>query len=143
MADFLIHLLDASHPRVLEFYDTTMKVLSELGAENKRTLTVFNKIDRIEDPLTRAMLRSHHPDALFISVHTGEGLEELVGQLGGLVGGDTREILLHLPHDRSDLLARLHREGAVHHTDYEQDFIRIRATVPERFRETLAPFVIL
>jgi GTP-binding protein HflX len=143
VADFLIHLLDASHPRVLEFYGTTMKVLSELGAENKRTLTVFNKIDRIEDPLTRATLRSHHPDALFISVHTGEGLEELVEQLCGLVGGDTREILLHLPHDRSDLLARLHREGKVHQIDYEEEFIRLRASVPERLRETLAPFVIL
>ena len=143
MADFLVHLLDASHPRVLEFYDTTMKVLSELGADAKKTLIVFNKIDRVDDPLTRAMLRSHHPEALFISVHTGEGLDQLVTQLGGLVGEGTREVLLHLPHDRSDLLARLHREGKVDQTDYEEEFIRIRASVPERFRQTLKPFIIL
>lgn len=143
MADFLVHLLDASHPRVLEFYDTTMKVLSELGADAKKTLIVFNKIDQVDDPLTRAMLRSHHPEALFISVHTGEGLDQLVTQLGGLVGEGTREVLLHLPHDRSDLLARLHREGKVDQTDYEEEFIRIRASVPERFRQTLEPFIIL
>jgi len=143
MADFLVHLLDASHPRVLEFYGTTMKVLSELGADAKKTLVVFNKIDQVDDPLTRAMLRSHHPEALFISVHTGEGIDQLVEQLGGLVGEGTREILLHLPHDRTDLLARLHREGRVEQTDYEEEFIRIRASVPERFRRTLEPFIIL
>jgi GTPase len=143
MVDFLVHLLDASHPRVLEFYDTTMKVLSELGADAKKTLVVFNKIDQVDDPLTRAMLRSHHPEALFISVQTGEGLDQLVAHLGGLVGEGTREVLLHLPHDRSDLLARLHREGTVGQTDYEEEFIRIRASVPERFRQTLEPFIIL
>jgi len=143
MADFLIHLLDASHPRVLEFYGTTMKVLGDLGAENRRMLTVFNKIDRISDPLTKATLRYHHPEALFVSVHTGEGLDALIRELGGLVGTDSTEILLHLPHERSDLLARLHREALVAETDYEEEFIRIRATVPQRFRLTLEPFIVL
>jgi GTP-binding protein HflX len=143
MADFLVHLLDASHPRVLEFHETTMKVLSELGAEQKQTLTVFNKIDRVEDPLTRAALRLHHPDALFVSAHTGEGLDILVGRLGELVGGGSREVILHLPHDRTDLMARIHREGVVHETGYEEEFIRIRTSVPERFRESLSPFIVL
>jgi len=143
MADFLVHLLDASHPRVLEFYDTTMKVLSELGADAKKTLVVFNKIDRVDDPVTRAILRNEHPEALFISVHTGEGLEQLVAQLGGLVDSGAREVLIHLPLDRSDLMARLHREGTVLHTDYEEEFIRIHASVPERFRQTLKPYIML
>ena len=143
MADFLIHLLDASHPRVLEFYGTTMKVLGELGAEHKKTLTVFNKVDQVHDPLTKATLRHHHPDALFISVHTGEGLELLIARLGGLVGAENSDILLHLPHDRSDLLARLHREAVVHQAEYGEEFIRIRATVTDRFRQTLEPFIVL
>jgi len=140
MADFLLHLLDASHPRVLEFYDTTMKVLADLGADAKKTLTVFNKADLISDPLDRAALRQRHPDALFISVRSGEGLGELVERLGGLVGGGC-ETILRIPHERADLMARLHREGVVHQTDYERDFVRIRATVPPRFRQSLEPFV--
>jgi len=141
MADFLVHLLDASQPRVLEFYDTTMKVLSDLGADTKKTITVFNKIDRVEDPMTKAMLRNAHPEALFISVHSGEGLDTLVSHLGDLVGDGNKEIELRLPHDRTDLIARLHREGVVHSTDYEEDAIRIRATIPERLRETLTSFL--
>ena len=143
MADFLVHLLDASHPRVLEFYDTTMKVLSELGADGKRMLVVFNKTDRVEDPMTRAMLRNSHPDALFVSVRTGEGLADLVAELGNLVVGGAREIELLLPHGRTDLLARLHREGVVHRTDYEEECIRVHATLPEKLRETLGEFIVL
>ena len=141
LADFLVHLMDASHPRVLEFYGTTMKVLDELGADAKKTLTVFNKIDRVQDPMIRAMLKNAHPEALFISVHSGEGLDVLVDRLGELVGEGTREVRLLIPHDRTDLLARLHREGTVHETAYEEHFCRIRATIPAKLREHTAPYL--
>ena len=36
LSDFLIHVLDASHPRVFDFYQTTIRVLGELGADEKR-----------------------------------------------------------------------------------------------------------
>ena len=142
MADFLVHLLDASHPRVLEFHATTMKVLEELGADAKKTLTVFNKTDRVEDAMTKAMLRNAHPDALFVSVHSGEGLDELVARLADFVGEENRELLLEIPHDRSDLVARLHREGVIHETEYLDTVMRIRATVPPRLRESVSPFAL-
>ena len=142
MADFLVHLLDASHPRVLEFYGTTMKVLNNLGADHKKTLTVFNKIDRVEDPITRAMLRNAYPEAIFISVHSGEGLDLLVEQLGNLVGEGNKEVALLIPHSRPDMLAKLHREGVVHETAYEEECSRIRATVPERLRNALSEFLV-
>src|SRR4029434_2161402 len=74
LADFLIHVLDASQPAVLEFYQTTVRVLAELGSHDKPTLVVFNKIDKVADPAVLAHLRRHFPDGLFISVHTGEGI---------------------------------------------------------------------
>jgi GTP-binding protein HflX len=143
MADFLVHLLDASHPRVLEFHATTMHVLEELGADAKQTLTVFNKVDCVEDPMTKAMLRNAHPDALFVSVHSGEGLDALVARLAEFVGEENRELLLEIPHDRSDLVARLHREGVIHETEYLETVTRIRATVPPRLRESISPFAVV
>src|SRR5205085_4732498 len=41
LADFLIHVLDASQPEVVEFYNTTRRVLGELSAEGKAGLLVF------------------------------------------------------------------------------------------------------
>jgi len=142
LSDFLIHVLDASHPRVMEFYQTTMRVLADLGADTKQTLVVFNKIDRLKDDGAKEVLRRHFPGAVFISVHTGEGLEELVRRIEGFVSSGTREVELLLPHERADLLARLHREGAVHHADYQDDGIHVRATVPERGLEMLREFAV-
>jgi len=140
LSDFLIHVLDASHPRVLEFYNTTMQVLKDLGAEAKQTLVVFNKIDRVADDHTRVVLRRHFPEACFVSVKTGEGLEDLVAGIEKFVSNGTCEIEVLLPHDRTDLLARLHREGAVHETVYEPEGIRLRAAAPARLAQTLAEF---
>lgn len=140
LSDFLIHVLDASHPRVMEFYNTTMEVLADLGANTKQTLVVFNKIDKIEDDHTRVVLRRHFPEAVFISVHTGEGLEELVKRIGGFVSHGTIQVELLLPLARTDLLARMHREGTVDQLDYEDDLMRVRATIPVRSLEVFAPF---
>src|SRR6185295_15090808 len=87
LSDFLIHLLDASQPEVMEFYNTTRKVLAELGADEKRTIVVFNKIDRVDDPAILAGLSRHFPEAHFISVHTGAGLEGLVEHMAAEVAG--------------------------------------------------------
>jgi GTP-binding protein HflX len=43
LADFLLHVLDASDPRVYRFYETTLSVLQELGAGEKRSLVVLTQ----------------------------------------------------------------------------------------------------
>jgi GTP-binding protein HflX len=142
LADFLIHVLDASHPRVMEFYDTTIKVLAELGAEPGQSLVVFNKMDRVEDETVRMGLRRHFPGAVFVSVKTGQGFDELVARISDFVSNGSCEVELSLPVQRADLLARLHREGAVHATDYQDDgSVHVRATINGRTREAFVEFL--
>jgi GTP-binding protein HflX len=47
-ADVLIHVVDISHPKYEEQMNTVNKTLHELGASEKPTLTVFNKLDLYE-----------------------------------------------------------------------------------------------
>ena len=54
LSDFLVHVLDASQPEIFAFHRTTMDVLAELGAKDKRMLTVFNKIDLLAATTRRA-----------------------------------------------------------------------------------------
>jgi GTP-binding protein HflX len=142
LADFLIHVLDASQPAVMEFHQTTHRVLGELGAAEKPTLVVFNKIDLVEDPSILAGLRRHFPEAHFISVRTGEGIPGLIELLGEWVanGGITRE--LRLPASSGARLAQLHREAQVHEVEYLGDEIRVVATLPARLQTALSEFLI-
>ncbi len=142
LSDFLIHLLDASQPEVMEFYNTTMKVLAELGADEKRMLIAFNKMDKVHDPATVATLRRHFPGAIFLSVHTGEGIGDLVERMADMVadGAVTRELLI--PQREGGLLAQLHRQARVLQTAYEGDAVRLVAVLPARLAETCATFLV-
>lgn len=142
VADFLIHLLDASQPEVLEFYNTTRKVLAELGADEKRTLVVFNKIDRVDDPAILAGLKRHFPDAHFISIHTGAGIDGLIERMADEVanGAITRE--LRLPQSASGLIARLHRQAKVLETEYLGDEVRLVAVLPARLAADFSEWIV-
>ena len=48
-ADLLIHVVDARHPMAREQAAEVVRVLRELGAANRPTVTVLNKVDRVED----------------------------------------------------------------------------------------------
>jgi GTP-binding protein HflX len=141
-ADFLLHLLDASQPEIMAFYNTTMKVLAELGADEKKTLIVFNKIDKVDDPSVLTGLRRHFPQALFISVHTGQGLIDLVDRIGDFVsdGATTRE--LRFPIAASDRIARLHRQARILETEYGNHEVRIVAVLSPRLALDYAEFVV-
>jgi GTP-binding protein HflX len=140
-SDFLIHVLDASQPNVMEFYNTTMRVLNDLGADVRQMLVVLNKVDKVSDPAALFSLRRHFPDAVSVSAVTGEGMEELVGRISEFVARGTMTVELRLPSERADLLARLHRDGTVHELTYEDGFSRVVGTLPVRALDTFAPFL--
>ncbi|MCS7008594.1 MAG: GTPase HflX, partial [Chthoniobacterales bacterium] len=144
-ADFLIHVLDASHPRVFEFYETTVNVLNELGAGNKEVLIVCNKMDKLRernDTSMRILLRSRFSNAVFVSILTGEGMEELIERISELAARDSVSLQMRIPLARSDLVALLHREGKVHSLEYDTDSVIAVATVPRRVQHPLLPFAV-
>ena len=140
-ADFLIHVLDASQPNVMEFHNTTMKVLAELGADTKQTLIVFNKVDKVDCPATLANLRSHFPDAVFVSIKSGAGMTELIDRISEFVSKETVTIDLRLPAGRADLLAKLYREGTQAAIQYEGEWTYVTATISTRALDHYAPYL--
>lgn len=141
LSDFLIHILDASQHEVMEFYNTTMKVLTDLGADTRQMLVVFNKIDKVAEEHVLPDLRRHFSDAVFVSVQTGEGMDELIERISDFVARGTISVELRVPAARADLLARLHRDGTVRDVRYDHDFTHVTATIPTRSLEVFAPFL--
>lgn len=48
-ADILLHVVDVSHPQYEEQLAVVNKTLAELGAAEKPTITIFNKMDKYEE----------------------------------------------------------------------------------------------
>ena len=140
-ADFLLHLLDATAPEVITFYQTTMKVLEELHAADRPMIVAFNKIDQVEDDSILRGLRVHLPDAHFISVHSGAGIPQLLARMEELASPGLVTRTWRLPSEESALLARIHRAGQVHEIRYQDADTLIHATLPQSFAAELARFV--
>jgi len=95
-ADILVHVVDISHPNFEDQIDTVNETLKDLGARDKETIMVFNKIDAYvppeqdqlvdvdeqKEPVTLADLKNtwmahHNAPAIFISATQKENVEEL------------------------------------------------------------------
>ena len=142
LSDFLIHVLDASHPRVYDFYQTTIRVLGELGADAKKMITVLNKVDLIADESTLHALRLHFPDGAFVSVRSGEGLKELRHRMADLLVDRVSKVELALPLSRTDLLSLLHRTSHVLSAIYENSHVIVVASVSPKVYARVEPFLI-
>jgi GTPase len=141
VSDFLIHLLDGSDPEVVKYYNTTINVLSELGAQDKQMVTVFNKIDRITDKADILSLKNHYPGALFISALTGEGLEDLLHRMDELISDRAERVDLCIPLENQDMVARLYREASVLSCDYQDDGVKVTALIPKLVLEKYQIFL--
>jgi GTPase len=73
--DLVLHVVDRSHPQWQEQLEVGQEVLEDLGVEEERVVTVYNKCDRLDDHLPR------NGGIAWVSATTGEGVEELKAQL--------------------------------------------------------------
>ncbi|MCA9521076.1 MAG: GTPase HflX [Myxococcales bacterium] len=113
LADFLIHVLDVTSEHVATHEKTTLEVLEELGAHEKPMITVFNKIDRLQDPDKLILLRASHPGAIYLSAKSGEGLDLLRREMSARLRGALLQLSLRIPAERYDLVSQLHRQATV------------------------------
>jgi GTP-binding protein HflX len=137
LADFLVHVVDISNPEFEQQLNTTNAVLKELGAEEKRMITVFNKLDRV--PEVRIPKGMSTP-AVPVSAQTGEGLPELTAQFEQFLEDRMVTMDLLIPFDRYELISQLHQQGTVKEEKAEEDGLHLVANVPNRIRSQYDEF---
>jgi len=140
-ADILLHLIDASHPNALEQAQTAKEVLAELGAADKPTLTLLNKIDQIEDRGQVQRLRLGHEKSVLLSAQTGEGFDHLLERMEGELDALRRTMKLRIPQSEYGAVSQLLRRGKVYYQEYEGNEIVVRADVPLELVEKFSVYL--
>jgi len=141
IADFLIHVLDASSPEIVDHYHTTREVLAELGADEKRVVVVLNKTDCLQDSQDLIELREKFPEAVEVSALTGKGLETLKMSFSDLLAHRVRKLTYRIPQSRGDISGLIYREGKVLTTEYDGNDILLSAVVPRSIEGQLSEFL--
>lgn len=141
IADFLIHVLDASDPRAVEFHKTTLSVLSELGAGDKRSVLVLNKVDLIKDEHVLQDLLTRFPESVPISVKTGEGMDKLLHRLHEMLLDRVVRMKVAIPMNRLDLVNIAHQEGKVLREKYTENGVSMVCVLPKRWESRFSTFL--
>ncbi len=142
-ADLLLHVVDISHPNLLAQIDAVNAVLEEIGAKDKPTLMVFNKVDRLTVPDYAVTLCQSFPAAVAVSARHGAGFSELLGQIGAMLRPIRDFLDLSVPFDAQKAIARLHAVGQIMEEDYSGDRARFRVRLPQHVRHEFEPYRVL
>ncbi len=135
-ADLLLHVVDVSHPEAESQIDAVDEVLKELGAFERPTLMLFNKIDLLEEGHIQ-LFRSKYPDGIAISAQNGVGLEALKELLAERFSTQDVDVSLALAYQDGKALDYLYKHGEVFDTDYQGESIRVKAKLPQRYLKAL------
>ena len=132
-ADVVLHVVDGSDPFPMEQIAAVNKVIGEIAEETGEPappeILVINKVDAA-DPLVLAELRSRLDDVLFVSAATGEGIPALESRLELFLNSRDDHVVLQVPFDRGDVVARLHEYGTVLSQEYTEDGTRVEVRLP-------------
>jgi GTP-binding protein HflX len=139
-ADLLIHVADASHPRVEHQIAAVDKVLEELDCHPDRQILLLNKTDCINDPTIMTVLRQKYPNALELSALTGKGAEELATVVCEISRGDTVRVLLHANCGNGRLMQYIAQHARVEQQTYTDSTAEIIAVMPADRVEMLSTF---
>jgi GTP-binding protein HflX len=128
LADLLLHVTDISHPDFQQHIAKVNQVLSELGALDRPTLMIFNKIDKLPPAYTLGLSpRSDQEEGrMFVSAWGNLGVAELARRITGFAQGDWTEAWLFLDNGRSNLLPRVYKMGVVTESRFQKGGIRLR-----------------
>ena len=128
-ADIILHVVDVSNPQVEKQMYVVYETLADLGIAGKTIITLFNKQDRMDNPVN---IRDFKADkTLKISAKTGEGLEQLKETLDEVL--HERHMLLErvFPYEKAGLIALIREQGGLISEDYRENGIYVKAYVPK------------
>jgi len=105
-ADLLLHVVDLSNDKHKLQMDTTNKVLSEIGVENKKMLYVFNKADKV-DYDTKVYVDDPF---VIISATKRYNLDKFYEMIEDCLDKSKKKVKMLIPFAKSEIISKLHEK---------------------------------
>jgi GTP-binding protein HflX len=132
-ADLLLHVADASNPAVLDQIAAVYTVLEELGIEQKDTLLVLNKVDRMADPAELTKLTDRYPSAIPVSAVTGDGMDHLTRAVSEMLTVNFVDADVEMAIDNGRLAAFIAQHGEILSRTHHGERTTIHCRMPRKY----------
>lgn len=126
-SDIILHVVDASNPDMDRQMFAVYETLRQLDIKEKPIITVFNKIDCLEE---QPILKDLHADAtVLVSARCGTGMDDLLETIEKMIAQGQIYVEKTLPYHATGLIAEIRNYGQLLEEEYREDGIFIRANV--------------
>lgn len=136
-ADLLLHVIDASDPERTAHMEVVEKLAAQLAPQGVPIIEVYNKADLVEPQLIPV-----GENKVAISAATGTGLPRLLELVEQNLDTGVRRVTMKLPYSAAGEVDRIHREGKVFTTKYENDGILVEAALSREMQGRYRDYIL-
>ncbi len=136
-ADLLLHVIDASDPERTAHMEVVEKLAAQLAPQGVPIIEVYNKADLVEPQLIPV-----GENKVAISAATGTGLPRLLELVEQNLDTGVRRVTMKLPYSSAGEVDRIHREGKVFTTEYENDGILVEAALSREMQGRYRDYIL-
>ena len=122
-SDLLCHVIDVSSDSAIDQYNAVNEVLSELGAIDKETILVLNKIDKATEE-QKARIKEFavgNFDVIEISAKEKINLDKLLNLIEEKLPYNYRKVEYLIPYEKGDIQSFLHRNARILEEEYKDN----------------------
>ena len=143
-ADLIVKVEDISHDRTDFQREILNNVLDDLKLSDKKSIFVYNKIDKIDTELQNSgIFEQNNENKVFVSAKTGLNMDKLKAAIVQNIFDDEREVNIVLPFDKGDLASKLCDNANVLKMVYKDDGIHMIARLSKREQDLVKDYVAL
>ena len=130
-ADIILHVVDVSNPQADSHILTVYETLKGLGIVDKPIVTLFNKIDKVEE---MPVIKDFKADKVInISAKKRIGFNELSDALAEIINNSKIYIEKVISYQDAGLLNKIRQSGNLLCEEYREDGIFVKAYVDKSF----------
>ncbi len=125
LADMILHVADASSPDLERNLAVVNDMLVQLKAEHKPILTVFNKMDKVENEQNLP----HVENCLGISCKTGYNMDLLLHRICGTLPEQRYTVTVTIPYKDGKVLGELRKVAMIKEEKHLEEGTEVTAVV--------------
>jgi GTP-binding protein HflX len=126
----LLHVVDASDESAEDQIKAVNSILKELGCDQKPSLLVMNKVDRLPDRSYLDVLMQHHPRAVAISAATGSGIDSLRDAVIEMLSADFAHAEIETAAANGRVLAYLGAHAEIFRQRFHDNLVTVHCSIP-------------
>jgi len=129
-ADLLIHIVDCSHPHFRDQMHVINGVMKELHIDDRPVVTVFNKIDLVEDKSRLREIKDEFEGSFLISAQRGLFIEDLRQEIIKFATEHSITTNIKVNLSEQKLLASIYEWARVLNREYEDGYVQLQIRFP-------------